>query len=106
MKALSLKVLLILTLLWSVSVFAQTDPEGQLDYLYVVCNTSGYPGSGQSEVCFQLRLVTDNSGSNRISAIGDVLLITGDNIVAADTSLAKAFSQSAIKNWTIVAAYK
>jgi len=106
MKALSLIVALILTLLWTVSVVAQTDPEGQLDYLYVVCSTLGYPGSGQSEVCFQLRLVTDNSGGNRISGIGDVLLIAGNNLVAADTSWARAFSQSAIKNWFISVVYK
>src|SRR4030067_988223 len=85
---------------------AQTDPEGQLDYLYVVCNTLGYPGSGQSEVCFELRLVTDNTGTNRILGIGDALLITGNNIVSADTTWAKAFDRSAIKNWLITTVFK
>lgn len=99
MKASCLRVLMLLILLEAVAAFAQTDPEGQWDYLYVVCTSQGYPGTGQSEVCFQLRLVTDNSGENRIAALDDALLISGNNLVAADTTWASAFSQSAIAGW-------
>jgi hypothetical protein len=88
------------------SVQAQTDPEGELDYFYVVCNQAGYADTGQQEICFELRLVTDNTGGNRIVGIGDVLLITGDNIAAADTTQAKAFYRSVIQGWFIYAVYK
>lgn len=94
-----------LLLLSSGLLWAQ-DPEGQLDYLDVVCGTQGYWGTGGNEVCFQVRLFSDNTGFNRIQGVGLPLLITGSNIVAVDTSLGSAFSGSVIGHFELLSVVK
>ncbi len=75
------------------------DPEGQPDYMYIVCGVNGYPGSGTAEVCFQLRFHSDNTGSNEIIAMAAPLIITGKNLVSVDTTLFKAFANSTVNDW-------
>jgi len=94
-----------LLLLSSGLLWAQ-DPEGQLDYLDVVCGTQGYWGTGGNEVCFQVRLFSENTGINRIQGVGLPLLITGSNIVAVDTSLGSAFSGSVIGHFELLSVVK
>jgi len=94
-----------LFLLGSSLLWAQ-DPEGQLDYLDVVCGTQGYWGTGGNEVCFQVRLFSDNTGINRIQGVGLPLLITGSNIVAVDTSISSAFSGSVIGHFELLSVVK
>ncbi|OGC76169.1 MAG: hypothetical protein A2Z27_05745 [candidate division Zixibacteria bacterium RBG_16_50_21] len=106
MKAGLQKVFLILTLFWSATIFAQADPEGQLDYLDLVCGTDGYWGTGGNQVCFQVRLFSDNTGINRIQSVGLPLIIAGANIVAVDTTLATAFAGSVVGHFEILTVTK
>lgn len=86
-------------------VWAQ-DPEGELDYFYIVCGVNGYPGSGTVEICFKLRFHTDNTGDNKIEGFSAPVIITGNNIVSVDTTLAKAFTGTAVEDWNILAVFK
>ncbi|MCI0531942.1 MAG: hypothetical protein L0Y74_08355 [candidate division Zixibacteria bacterium] len=88
----------------SSSLSAQTDPQGELDYLYIICGTNGSPGSGVSEVSFQIRFKGDNTGNNRVNGIRACLVATGNNIVSVDTSRQKAYAGTYFDNynWTIL----
>jgi len=83
-------------------VWAQ-DPEGELDYFYIVCGVNGYPGSGVSEVCFKLRFYSDNYVyDNTLNVLSAPIIITGSNIVAVDTTFAKAWAGSAVSDFGII----
>jgi len=73
-------------LLFSASLWAQfgPDPEGALDSVYIVCGVDGYPGSGEAEICFQIRFKSDNTGSNEIINFSVPVIITGNNIVSIE----------------------
>src|SRR5574341_104091 len=76
--------------------YAQQDPEGIQDYMFFECGTNYIPGSGTMEIYFQLKYFSDNTGNNRIAAFCFPLIITGDNIVSVDTTIAKSYSCSDI----------
>lgn len=91
----------ILFLLFSASLWAQLgqDPEGTLDSVYIVCGVDGYPGSGQAEICFQIRFKSDNTGDNEISNFSVPVIITGNNIVSIELDPAKVRAGSAAENF-------
>ncbi|MBI4602846.1 MAG: hypothetical protein HY721_12890 [Planctomycetes bacterium] len=74
----------------------RVDPEGEPDSASVVCGKNTYPGSGTSEVTFQLRLQSDNTGRNRIAGFKLPVTLRGDNIVSVDSSVRRAFEGSAV----------
>ena len=103
MKSKSSLIVICLILFWPALLWAQ-DPEGQLDYFYIVCGGQGYVGSGQNEVCFQLRFHIDNIiDLNGIATFLAPIIITGNNIVSVDTALEKAYEGSDLEpgNWGI-----
>ncbi len=104
-ESLVLSALLILFILCGF-LWAQ-DPEGELDYFYVVCGGDGYSGSGVSEVCFKLRFHSDNTAElNRPNSMVAFLRISGTNIESIDTTVAKAYAGSAVSGWDITTVRK
>ena len=69
------------------------------DYMYVDCGTNVYPGSGTSEVTFQLKYHVTGAGTARVTAFGWPVIITGDCIVSVDTTVAKAFAGSGVSHF-------
>jgi len=86
--------------------FSQGDPEGALDSAYIVCGKNAYFGSGTSQVRFQLRYWSDNTGSNRAVELFAALKISGANVVSVDTVVAKAYRGSGLEHFDILDVYK
>jgi len=98
MKSTSILTVLLILFIFSGFLWAQ-DPEGALDSAYIVCGVDGYPGSGQAEVCFQIRFKSDNTGSNEIWNFSVPVIITGNNIVSIELDPAKVRAGSAAQDF-------
>jgi hypothetical protein len=94
--------LLLVTLVWASPLLGQTDPQGAWDYVYLNYKGEGYPGTGQREICLQLRGHIDNTGNNRVQTWCVPVKITGSNIVSVDTSLSKVFAGSISEHSSIL----
>jgi len=102
-KSLFLFLFLALVLGFASQSYAAPDPEGVPDSIWIeVPNPGTYPDS----VVFQIRLMTDNTGSNQIAAFGLPFLITVDNngLVMLDTTVARTFNGSAASGFAIKSA--
>ncbi len=97
--------LFIILIIITGSTFGQ-DPEGGLDSAYVVCQRNTTHGSDTVEVSFQLRYSSDNTGLNKIAGMAMPLIVSGNNIVSVDTTVAKAFAGSGLGQFGILATYK
>lgn len=90
-------------MLFSASLLAQLgqDPEGALDSVYIVCGADGYPGSGQAEICFQIRFKSDNTGGNQLIAFQVPVIITGNHIVSIELDSLKIAAGSAAQDFVV-----
>jgi len=61
-----------------------------------------YPGSGTSNVVFDIKVSIDNGSSNEINAFGIPLVIYGANIVSVDTTVGLAFAGSVAAGFNIL----
>ncbi len=82
------------------------DPEGFTDTLYVVCGTNIYPGSGTATATFEVWMHSDNTGGNKPQAFGLPFIITGANLVSIDTTVASAFTGTAVSGFSILSVTK
>ena len=83
------------------------DPEGVPDSVYIVCGTPYLNGvSGKSEISFQLRYFSDNTGQNKPQAMGAVLFISGAKITSMDTTVARSFEGFGLSHFSILAVSK
>lgn len=96
-KGLLLVLMLGLVIWMSGSAYAQ-DPEGNLDTVYAVIDTTFYPDSA----AILIRLNTDNTGLNQVAGMGMPFLIkVGSNFARLDTSTARTFAGSAVNGWAV-----
>ena len=77
------------------------DPQGLHDYSYVECGTAIYPGSGNVVVTFDIKVVTDNTGWNRLTGYTCPVLITVTNgaLVEVDTTLSSVLGGTPVAGW-------
>ncbi len=97
-KALFLVVLTGLIFMLSVPAFAQNDPQGTPDSIYI----NPVPFMPDS-VIFEIRLNTDNTGLNQIAGIGMPFLVSVSNgaLISLDTTVATTFQGSVCSGWII-----